>query len=119
MIAHVVLFEPRGDLSEEARRDLVGALTRALADIPSIHRSRIGTRVLHGRPYESLMRVNYGYAAILEFEDVAGLEAYLEHPAHETLGAQFFAAFEEALMYDFELKEGADGVAAAWSSIAP
>ena len=117
MIAHVVLFKPRGDLSDAARRDLVDALTRALAEIPSIRRSRVGRRVLHGRPYESLMRTNYEYAAILEFDDVAGLEAYLEHPAHEALGAQFFAVFEEALMYDFELKEGAAGVAAVWSEV--
>jgi hypothetical protein len=58
------------------------------------------------------MQANYEYAAVLEFDDVAGLNAYLEHPAHETLGSRFFAAFEEALMYDFELQEGATGLAA-------
>ena len=117
MIAHVVLFKPRAELSESARRDLVETLTSALSEIPTIRRSRVGRRVLHGRPYESLMRVNYEYAAILEFDDVEGLKAYLEHPTHDALGAQFFAAFEEALMYDYELEEGAEGVAALWRSI--
>jgi len=40
-----------------------------------------------------------------------GLRAYLEHPAHEALGTLFFDLFEEALMYDFAVKEGASGVA--------
>ena len=42
-------------------------------------------RVLHGRAYESLMHVDYQYAAVLEFDDSAGLRAYLEHPAHQRL----------------------------------
>ena len=65
-----------------------------------------------GRPYESLMRVDYTYAAIIEFDDRAGLAAYLEHPSHEQLGAQVFDAFEEALICDFELQDGAVELAA-------
>lgn len=113
MIAHIVLFTPRTDLAEAERRGLVDALSAAAREIPSIRRVRVGKRVRHGRPYESLMRANYEYAAVLEFDDVAGLEAYLEHPAHEALGARFFAAFEEALMYDFELEDSADGLSPA------
>jgi hypothetical protein len=85
-------------------------LATALREIPSIRRARVGRRLTHGRPYEALMRVNYEYAALLEFDDLAGLQAYLQHPAHETLASRFFASFEEALMYDFELKEGADAL---------
>jgi hypothetical protein len=117
MIAHVVMFKPRPDLSHDDRRGLVEALTRALGDIPSIRRAHVGQRIVHGRPYEALMRVDYPYAAILEFDDVAGLKAYLEHPSHDALGARFFAAFEEALMYDYELQEGATGVAAPWKAM--
>ena len=56
------------------------------------------------------MAVDYTYAAVIEFEDRAGLMAYLDHPAHEQLASQFFSAFEEALMYDFELLEGTAGL---------
>ena len=52
------------------------------------------------------MRTAFDYAAIIEFDDRAGLLAYLEHPSHERLASSFFAAFEEALMYDYELTEG-------------
>ena len=107
MIAHVVLFKPRPDLTAEERQGLGEALSTALSTIPSIRRVRVGRRVTQGlRPYEAMMRVNYEYAAILEFDDEAGLRAYMEHPAHEALGARFFAVFEEALMYDYDFREG-------------
>ncbi len=106
MIAHIVLFTPRANLTARERDDLVRAFSGALEKIPSLRRSRVGRRVTHGRPYEQLMREHYEYAAILEFDDVTGLKAYLEHPAHEQLGALFFSAFERALIYDYDLGSG-------------
>jgi stress responsive alpha/beta barrel protein len=111
MIAHVVLFRPRASLSTEGRRALAAAFEAALTRIPSIRRARVGRRVRVGRPYEELMRADYPYAAVLEFDDRASFMAYLEHPAHEQLAAQFFAAFDEALMYDFDLIDGTAGLA--------
>ena len=105
MIAHVVLFRPRADLPAEARQALGAAFEAALAGIPSIRRARVGRRLILGRAYEALMRTDYPYVAILEFADQAALAAYLEHPAHEQLAARFFSAFEEALIYDFEMAE--------------
>lgn len=111
MIVHLVLFTPRADLAAGDRQELAKALAAALRAIPSIRRARLGRRVTHGRPYEDLMRTNYEYAALFEFDDLAGLQAYLQHPAHEALAARFFAAFEEALIYDYELRDGAEWVA--------
>jgi hypothetical protein len=114
MIVHIVLFTPRTTLSDGERQALADTFAAALVAIPSIRRARVGHRVTHGRPgYEQLMRVGYDYVAILEFDDRAGLEAYLAHSAHEALGERFFAMFEHALMYDYELAEGAAGIAAA------
>ena len=103
MIAHVVLFRPRADLSTQEREDLVAAFASALRSIPSIRRARVGPRVLHGRPYEALMKEDFPYAAILEFDDVQGLTAYLQHPAHEQLAARFFAILNGVLIYDFDV----------------
>jgi hypothetical protein len=105
MIAHVVLFKPRAGLTDSERRGAVEALTKAVEAIPSIQRARIGRRVTLGRGYETLMKVDYAFTAIFEFEDIRGLRAYLEHPAHDALASTAFALFEEALMYDFELTE--------------
>ena len=112
VIAHIVLFQPRPDLSAADRQGLADAFATALREIPSIRRVRVGRRHLHGRGYEALMRVHYEYAAILEFDDSAGLQAYLQHPAHEQLGARFFSVFAESLMYDFELRDGEEGLTA-------
>ena len=112
MILHVVLFRPRKELSADARRGLAEALRRAIDEISAIKRIRIGRRRTHGRPYEQLMREDYTHAAILEFEDMAALRAYLEHPSHADLGARFFECFEQALMYDFDVRDGHAGVAA-------
>ena len=106
MIAHVVLFRPKPHLSSAERGALVAAFARALREIPSIRRSRVGRRITHGRAYEQLMREDYGYIAVLEFDEVEGLKAYLEHPAHKELAERFFSAFEAALMYDYEVIDG-------------
>jgi hypothetical protein len=110
VIAHLVLFRPRADLTAGARGDLAAAFATAVREIPSVRRVCVGRRVTLGRPYEQLMRSDMQYAAMFEFEDVAGLRAYLEHPAHEQLAARFFDAFEEALMYDYDLKDGPEAV---------
>ncbi|MDA1184442.1 MAG: Dabb family protein [Acidobacteria bacterium] len=112
MIAHVVLFRARRDLPLDARTALARAFEAALREIPSIRRANVGGRLRQGHSYEALMKIDYEYAAVLEFDDAAGLNAYLEHPAHQQLASQFYQAFEQALMYDFELREGEAGVAA-------
>lgn len=112
MIAHIVLFRPRPELSVSERDALAGAFATALREIPTIRHAWVGHRFTHGRGYEQLMRVDYEYAAVLAFDDAAGLLAYLEHPAHQQLGDRFFSAFADALMYDFQLQEGQEGITA-------
>jgi hypothetical protein len=110
MILHVVLFRPKAALGADARRRLAKAFAQAIEQIGSIRRARIGSRRTHGRAYEQLMHENYTHAAIVEFDDLAGLKAYLEHPAHEALGALFFECFEQALMYDFDVRDSHNGL---------
>lgn len=104
MIVHVVLFSPRPDLSDSDRAALVAALESASKYIPSIKRLRIGKRVKHSLPgYEQMMRDDYEYAVIIEFDDVEGLKAYLQHPAHAAAGHHFTASASRALAYDYEV----------------
>jgi hypothetical protein len=111
MIVHLVLFRPRTTATAPERARLADVFSNALREIPSIRRAHVGGRVTHGRPYEALMHIDYSHAAVLEFDDLAGLRAYLEHPAHEALGGLFFEMFEEALIYDYDMKSGVAGVA--------
>lgn len=92
------------------RRALIDAYAVALRDIPSLRRARVGRRVRIGRAYEEMMRTDFPFAAILEFDDVAGVRAYLDHPAHEEISTRFFAAIAETLVYDFEMEGSAEGL---------
>lgn len=109
MIAHLVLFRPRSDLDGNATRALAAAFSAAARQIPSLRRCRVGRRLRLGHAYELTMREDYSHAAVLEFDDVAGLNAYLEHPAHAVMAGLFFTSVEQALLSDFDL---GDGVAA-------
>lgn len=109
MIAHVILFSPKPDLPEADRRDLLESLAAASSKIPSVRSFRVGRRVTHGLPgYEQMMRDDYQYAAIVEFDDVAGLKAYLAHPSHAAIGAHFTASAARSLAYDYDLVDAAN-----------
>jgi hypothetical protein len=110
MIAHVVLFRPRPDLSMADRRALIDTWAKALRDIPSIRRAMVGRRIRIGRAYEEMIRTDLPYAAILEFDDADAVRAYLDHPAHAGIATRFFAAIADTLIYDFEVEESADGL---------
>jgi hypothetical protein len=103
MVWHLVLMKPRPDLSATARRALLDAFERACRDIPTIREVRVGRRVTHGARYETIMPDTADYVIALAFDDPAGLEAYLGHPAHEELGARFNESLSAALVYDFEV----------------
>lgn len=106
MIVHVVLFSPKPDLSESDRRKVLDALAAAATGIPSIRRLRVGKRMKHGLPgYEQAMRDDYEFAVMIEFDDIAGLKAYLQHPAHAAAGHHFTASASKALAYDYEIAE--------------
>jgi hypothetical protein len=110
MVSHIVLFRPRAALSQEERVGFVDALAAARRDIPSIRRFRVGRRRTHGASYEQLMPHDFPFAAIIEFDDMAGLSAYLQHPTHEAVGRMFGATLDAALVYDYEMSEDLDAV---------
>lgn len=106
VIAHLVLFRPKRGLTDAQRAALVNALEEALNSIPVIKRARVGRRKTLGRFYDAQNADDYPFAAILEFDGESDLVAYLEHPAHRSLGEQFYLTSDRALAMDFELLEG-------------
>ena len=104
MIAHIVLFKPKADLSEDQRGRFLDAMREAHASIPQIRRFVVGTRVQTGRPYAALAR-QFPFFAMLEFDAREDHEAYLTHPAHERLSLGFYQASEAAEAYDFDVAE--------------
>jgi hypothetical protein len=108
VIAHVVLFEPRRDLSPAQREAFADAFRHALTAIPQVRRARVGERKNLGRLYDQLNVRDFPYVALIEFDNEADLRAYLDHPAHGDLGRLFYETSQGALVYDFELSEGED-----------
>ena len=104
MIAHIILFAPRADLSASQREEILTAFTRTTAAVPTVKNVRIGRRILHGLPgYEQMMGTDFEYAAIVEFDDVTGLEEYLRHPAHVAVSRHFTESAAASLAYDYTL----------------
>jgi hypothetical protein len=101
---HVVLYRPRADASDEERDALVRATTVAAQSIPSVRRFLIGSRVAAQPSYVMKGFPELPYIALVEFDDEAGLHAYLEHPAHVELGRRFNELAEAALIYDFNVE---------------
>jgi hypothetical protein len=112
VVAHIVLFRPRADLAHDEAEKLIAAFDRALRTIPSLRNARVGRRTRIGAQYEQLPQPDFPYAAVLEFDDAAGLRAYLEHPEHTEVGQRFFASAEATLVFDFEMEASAEGLRA-------
>jgi hypothetical protein len=103
MVTHLVLMKPRPDLTAADRLAFIAAFDRALREIPGIRGVRLGRRVTHGAGYEQTAPDAADFFAALDFDDLAGLQAYLRHPAHAELGARFGQSLSAALVYDFEV----------------
>jgi hypothetical protein len=103
MIVHVVLFRPRPGLSDSDREAMFTALRSAATHITTVRRFHVGARITHGAVYEGLMSLDFPFAAMIEFDDLEGLKAYLGHPQHDSLGELFYRYQEAALVYDYEV----------------
>jgi Stress responsive A/B Barrel Domain len=102
MIAHVVLMTPRPDLSAADRQTFLTAFESALRNISSVRNVRIGRRVLHGAGYETAAAAGE-YFAIIDFENMTGLQSYLGDPAHEEVGRRLYQVMSSVAVYDFEV----------------
>lgn len=107
MIAHLVLYQPRPDLSSDARRDFVRALEDSLARIPSIREFTLGRRLRTGATYDTGTPA-FDYLVLFQFDDEAGLREYLAHPAHQALGRLFYTCSALAIAMDFVTASGDD-----------
>jgi hypothetical protein len=102
VVTHLALIKPRPDLSEADRQGLIRAFERAIREIPTVRDVRIGRRIVHGAGYEQTAPDTADYLVVIDFDDLVGLQTYLQHPAHEELGARFDQSLSSAWVYDFE-----------------
>jgi len=82
MILHIATFRWKDEVTEADVSALTAALNEMAAGIPEIRSYSAGVN-LHLRPGGS----DYGVAAIVD--DAAGLDTYLDHPAHKAVYENF------------------------------
>lgn len=95
-------MKPRADLTARDREALIGAFEHAVREIPVVRAVRIGRRVSHGAQYEQTSPDAADFLIQVDFDDLASLQAYLRHPAHEAVGAHFNRLLDSRWVYDFE-----------------
>jgi hypothetical protein len=102
MVIHVVLYRPRAGLEVAAGERLAEAIELARREISAIRRFTVGRRLEDGPAYKQGPFPDFPFVALIEFDNRAGLLAYLEHPMHASLGRQFGETLDAALVYDFD-----------------
>jgi hypothetical protein len=107
MVIHVVLYRPKANLEKTARSALMEAVASARDEIPQIRRFLVGKRLLQGPQYQLGNFPDLPYAAVVEFSNREGLDAYLAHPGHQQLARLFNTSVEAGFIYDYEVVDAA------------
>jgi len=110
MLLHVVLFDPKTDVTDRQHGALLASIADAARAIPSVRRFDVGRRLAGGPVYQANADGDFAFIAIVGFDDRAGLDAYLSHPAHAALGRLFRETQARALVYDYEMRSATDGI---------
>ena len=103
MIAHIVLFTPKPEVTTDAVRSFAQAVLDVCGSVPSIQRAMIGKAISVDPGYTRAMgHSTYKYAAVLEFAHSAALIDYLKHPDHAKLGRLFWDVCESTSVVEVE-----------------
>ncbi len=96
MITHVVLFKLKDRTAESIEKARV-VLAGLKGKVPSLKGLEVGTDVIRSER-------SYDMALVARFEDLAGLDAYQNHPAHLEAVKYMASAGESSVAVDYELK---------------
>ena len=100
MLRHIVMFrfaENTGKSREALLRE-TEVRAQTLSEIPYVKRFEVRTAP-NGTPRE-----NYDIALFLEFEDIASLTAYRDHPVHVAFRAYITPLREKRASFDYVLQ---------------
>lgn len=98
MFTHCVFFWLKDDLSPAKVREFEAGL-RALTTIPSVLHGFVGKPAATDRP---IIDRTYSYGLTVVFKDLAGHDAYQDHPTHTPFRDVASAACKKIQIYDFE-----------------
>lgn len=96
MIRHVAVFTFIPEFSESERDNWIELVQDLPNHIPEIRAMSIGKDVVHGP-------VSHEIAIVADFDDLAGLETYSKHPAHEKVLEVSSRVKASLAVVDFEI----------------
>jgi hypothetical protein len=106
MVAHIVLFNPKRELTTGERQSFAQSVRASVRRIGGVQRALIGKAVAVTPQFErSFGDKTYEYAAVLEFPDTTALRDYLNHPVHRELGRLFWDNCESAVVMEADLAD--------------
>ena len=83
-LVHVVLFKVKPGCPPEMRQEMREDAERLLADLPMVRGLWLGTPADTKTPDRPMVKDDYDLGLAVLFDDVDGLNDYLEHPDHVT-----------------------------------
>jgi hypothetical protein len=95
MVDHLVFFAVREEASQKEVEDLVSSIQGLSEEVPSTVDLSVGED-FSGRSG------GYTHALCARFEDAAGLQEYMEHPAHLAVVEKLDATTTGRIVVDYE-----------------
>ena len=103
MISHIVLFEPKSDLTSSDVLVFAQQLRTVMTSVPSVRRAMVGRRIDvspgHDRNFGD---ATYSFSAVVEFDDSKGLIDYLRHQQHAEHGRLFWLHCARTVVVEVE-----------------
>lgn len=101
MIKHIVMFKLKQELSEQEREDIIQKSISITSCFEKEIATVISCKIVSN---SSLAPVsNYDLALLCEFEDIAGLDFYQQHPRHLEFGEFIVNVRDSRACIDFEV----------------
>lgn len=98
-IRHVVAWKLAAE-DDATRAEHAAEVARRLSGLVGIVPS---IRALSAGPNAAYADINADVAIVVDFDDVAGLDAYQTHPAHQEVAAYVRSVVQSRMAVDFEV----------------
>jgi heme-degrading monooxygenase HmoA len=93
MINHVVLLQPKAEVTEEEITKVLSHVQGLQETIPGIIETRVGKNL-------SANHQGYVYGFVMHFVDEEHLKAYAPHPAHQVVSRELQDICESIIDFD-------------------
>ncbi len=95
MINHVVLLQPKAEVTEEDITTVLSHVQGLQESIPGIIEARVGKNL-------SMNHQGYAYGFVMRFVDEEHLKVYAPHPAHQVVSKELQKVCQSIIDFDIE-----------------